>query len=75
MNGCSRTSTLTLLATWAFVVLAGVLARDKALAQPSSRQTLNDPVAQLDRQLERGDVSLDFRPGSGYLMSLSIASA
>ena len=53
------------------MVIALALARDKpALAQPADRQTLNDPVAQLARQLERGDVSLDFRPGSGYLLSL-----
>jgi hypothetical protein len=53
------------------MVLAVALARETpALAQLSSRQTLNDPVAQLDRQLERGEVSLDFRPGSGYLISL-----
>lgn len=72
MNGHGRTSTLTLLlATWAFVILAVAFGREKpAHAQPSNRQTLNDPVAQLDRQLERGEVSLDFRPGSGYLSSL-----
>ena len=53
------------------MIIALAMARDKpALAQSADRQTLNDPVAQLERQLERGDVSLDFRPGSGYLLSL-----
>jgi hypothetical protein len=64
-------STFMLLAVAVFVSIAVALARDdRALAQASTRPMLNDPVARLSRQLERGDLSLDFRPGSGYLRSV-----
>jgi hypothetical protein len=53
------------------VVLALALARDEtALAQSADRPALNDPIGRLQQQLERGEVSLNFRPGSGYLQSL-----
>jgi hypothetical protein len=33
-------------------------------------QDLNDPIAQLQKKLDRGDVKLDFEPGHGYLRSV-----
>ena len=68
---CVSRSAFTLLTIAAFVSIAVVLARDaRVIAQASNRPTLNDPVAGLDRQLERREVSLEFRPGSGYLRSV-----
>ena len=71
MKRCVSRSALTLMTVAAFVGLAVALARDeRAIAQASNRPTLNDPVARLVRQLERREVSLEFRPGSGYLRSV-----
>ena len=52
-------------------VLAVAIARDeRAHAQTPNTSKLNDPVSRLNRQLERGEASLEFRPGDGYLRSL-----
>jgi hypothetical protein len=66
-----RHCAVTLLAVSAAASIAGVLAGDgRAFAQTSDKAIFNDPVARLGRQLESGEVSLEFRPGSGYLQSL-----
>ena len=36
----------------------------------SSEAPANDPVARLEQKLERGDATLEYRPGFGYLLSL-----
>jgi hypothetical protein len=42
-----------------------------ALGQGSQAPVLNDPIAILERKIERGDVKLDYSPGGwGYLPSL-----
>jgi hypothetical protein len=38
--------------------------------QPSSLPPSNDAVARLEQRLERGEASLEYRPGLGYLPSL-----
>ncbi len=48
---------------------AGVLQATPGLQQESGR-TANDPVGRLARQIERGETTLELRPGSGYLKSL-----
>ncbi len=66
-----RGSAFTLLAVAAFaLIVIALIGDDHAVAQESNRSTLNDPVTRLDRQLERGEVSLDYRQGSGYLQSV-----
>jgi hypothetical protein len=56
----------------AFAALAAVTltSGQRARAEGSIDPTLNDPVSRLQRQLEAGEASLDFRPGSGYLRSV-----
>lgn len=39
-------------------------------AQAGDTPPFSDPVARLGKQLERGEVALEFRPGFGYLPSL-----
>jgi hypothetical protein len=71
MRRCVSRSAFTLLTAAAFVSLAVALARvEPVAARASTRPTLTDPVAGLSRQLERGEVSLEFRSGSGYLRSV-----
>ena len=41
-----------------------------AQAQTREKPDVLDPIARLARQLERGELELEFRPGSGYLGSL-----
>ena len=66
-----RPSAFSLLTVATLALLAVAIARDEqAHAQAPNTSTLNDPVSRLNRQLERGEASLAFRPGEGYLRSL-----
>src|SRR5262245_57472190 len=53
------------------VCILGIFGTGALLSQVSSTALLNDPIALLARQLERGDVKLDYSTnGWGYLPSL-----
>ena len=55
-----------LLGITTFIVMAGLL-----LSQGSQNPVLNDPIAALGRQIERGEVQLEYSSnGWGYLPSL-----
>jgi hypothetical protein len=69
VKGGVRGSAGVAVAAVLFVAVAFALDQ-RAMAQASDGLTLHDPVTLLDRQLENGDASLDFRPRSGYLGSL-----
>lgn len=60
-----------LVAAYFVFVFVWILAPLKpAQAQTSENSPVLDPIARLARQLERGELELEFRPGSGYLESL-----
>jgi hypothetical protein len=61
----------TTLIRIALCVTACVAGAGLFLGQSSQNSALNDPIALLQRQIERGDVKLDYSPdGWGYLPSL-----
>jgi len=71
MRTHARRPVMMLFAVSAFLAVAVAVARDqRVLAQTAAGPPSNDPVALLARQMERGETSLEFRPGSGYLRSL-----
>jgi hypothetical protein len=66
-----RRAALTIVAGAVVMSVAVALARDDhAMAEASDGPALHDPVTRLERQLERAEASLEFRPKSGYLASL-----
>jgi len=66
-----KLSACWLMSVAGLAFLAAATARNEpAFAQASGTSALNDPVSRLNRRLERGEVSLEYRPGAGYLQSL-----
>jgi hypothetical protein len=60
-----------LVAAYFVFVFVWILAQlTPAQAQIRENSPVLDPIARLARQLERGELELEFRPGSGYLESL-----
>ena len=57
-------------AYFVWVVVSTLALLTPAQAQTSENSPVLDPIARLARQLERGELELEFRPGSGYLESL-----
>ena len=49
------------------IALAAVLAVAAVIPGP---QDPDDPIARLDRQLQKGETTLEYRPGWGYLESV-----
>ena len=65
-----RGSALALLGLGVFLSVALGVADDRLAYAQASAVPAEDPVARLARRVERGEVSLDRRPGTGYLRSL-----
>jgi hypothetical protein len=61
---CVVTACVVTVFVWILALLT------PAQAQTRENPDVLDPIARLARQLERGELELEFRPGSGYLESL-----
>jgi hypothetical protein len=72
MNRRYHSSVLGLVVTLVLVVVGSMLAGQRPMrAQVRHDTPFMDPIALLNRQIERGEAPpLEFRPGSGYLTSL-----
>ena len=67
----TRDSILTILAAAGALLIVVMLGRaDRVLAQTPSGPPSLDPVGRLAAAIDRGAVTLEFRPGTGYLRSL-----